>query len=77
MSELILFSCEVPPSLMITMVLLYVKTHSWRTHINNFILFLLFYKEMARRRKEIALQTELETQEEWNEAVNKEGLTGD
>jgi hypothetical protein len=32
---------------------------------------------MARRRQEIALQTEVETQEEWNEAVNKEGLTGD
>ena len=31
---------------------------------------------MARRRQEIALQTEIETQEEWNEAVNKEGLTG-
>ena len=32
---------------------------------------------MARRRQEIALQTEVETQEEWNETVNKEGLTGD
>ena len=32
---------------------------------------------MARRRQEIALQTEVETQEEWNESVNKEGLTGD
>jgi hypothetical protein len=32
---------------------------------------------MARRRQEIALQTEIETQEEWNETVNKEGLTGD
>ncbi|CAF3343186.1 unnamed protein product [Rotaria socialis] len=29
---------------------------------------------MARRRQEIALQVELETQEEWNEATNKEGL---
>jgi hypothetical protein len=32
---------------------------------------------MARRRQEIALQAELETQEEWNDAINKEGLTGD
>ncbi|CAF5186946.1 unnamed protein product, partial [Rotaria magnacalcarata] len=31
-------------------------------------------KDMARRRQEIALQVELETQEEWNEATNKEGL---
>lgn len=31
---------------------------------------------MARRRQEIALQTEIETQEEWNETINKEGLTG-
>lgn len=31
---------------------------------------------MARRRQEIALQTEIETQEEWIEALNKEGLTG-
>lgn len=31
---------------------------------------------MARRRQEVALQTEIETQEEWNETVNKEGLTG-
>jgi hypothetical protein len=31
---------------------------------------------MARRRQEIALQTEIETQEEWNESINKEGLTG-
>lgn len=31
---------------------------------------------MARRRQEIALQIEIETQEEWNEVVNKEGLTG-
>ncbi|UJR31186.1 hypothetical protein I4U23_018693 [Adineta vaga] len=30
---------------------------------------------MARRRQEIALQTELETQEDWNDAINKEGLT--
>ncbi|CAF3663887.1 unnamed protein product [Adineta steineri] len=30
---------------------------------------------MARRRQEIALQAELETQEEWNDAINKEGLT--
>ncbi|CAF1064773.1 unnamed protein product [Rotaria sp. Silwood1] len=30
---------------------------------------------MARRRQEIALQTEIETQEEWNEIINKEGLT--
>ncbi|CAF1180180.1 unnamed protein product [Adineta ricciae] len=30
---------------------------------------------MARRRQEIALQTEIETQEEWNENINKEGLT--
>ncbi|CAF5059951.1 unnamed protein product, partial [Rotaria sp. Silwood1] len=28
---------------------------------------------MARRRQEIALQTEIETQEEWNEIINKEG----
>ena len=32
---------------------------------------------MARRRQEIALQVEIETQEEWNDAINKEGLTGD
>ncbi|CAF0900822.1 unnamed protein product [Rotaria sordida] len=30
---------------------------------------------MARRRQEIALQAEIETQEEWNEAINKDGLT--
>ncbi|CAF3852842.1 unnamed protein product [Rotaria sp. Silwood2] len=30
---------------------------------------------MARRRQEIALQVEIETQEEWNEIINKEGLT--
>jgi hypothetical protein len=34
-------------------------------------------KKMARRRQEVALQTEIETQEEWNEVTNKEGLTGD
>jgi hypothetical protein len=32
---------------------------------------------MARRRQEIALQTEVETQDEWNDVINKEGLTGD
>lgn len=32
---------------------------------------------MARRRQEIALQTEIETQEEWTQMINKEGLTGD
>lgn len=32
---------------------------------------------MARRRQEIALQTEIESQEEWNDTVNKEGLTGE
>jgi hypothetical protein len=31
---------------------------------------------MARRRQEIALQAELETQDEWNETISKEGLTG-
>jgi len=29
---------------------------------------------MARKKQEIALQTELETQEEWEEALTKEGL---
>lgn len=32
---------------------------------------------MARRRQEVALQVEIETQDEWNEITNKEGLTGD
>ncbi len=63
------------------MVFLYVKTQSWRAHINCFIPFFVYYiqfiRGMARRRQEIALQTEIESQEEWNEAVNKEGLTGD
>jgi hypothetical protein len=63
---------------MITMVFLYVKTQSWR---GSFIHFTCFYsidcKEMARRRQEIALQTEVETQDEWNDVINKEGLTGD
>ncbi len=63
---------------MITMVFLYVKTQSWQT---SFIHFTCFYytdcKEMARRRQEIALQTEVETQDEWNDVINKEGLTGD
>ena len=32
---------------------------------------------MARRRQEVALQVEIETQEEWNDVINKEGLTGE
>jgi hypothetical protein len=60
------------------MVFLYVKTRLWRAYFIHFTCFYYIdYKEMARRRQEIALQTELETQEEWNDAINKEGLTGD
>lgn len=31
---------------------------------------------MARRRQEVALQVEIESQEEWNDVISKEGLTG-
>ena len=31
---------------------------------------------MARKKQEIALQVEIETQEEWEEMLAKEGLTG-
>ncbi len=31
---------------------------------------------MARRRGEIALQAEIETQEEWEDMLAKEGVTG-
>lgn len=31
---------------------------------------------MARKKQEIALQTELETQDEWDEMLAKDGLTG-
>ena len=31
---------------------------------------------MARKKQEIALQQEIETQEEWEEALTKEGLLG-
>lgn len=31
---------------------------------------------MARKKQEIALQAEIETQEEWEEMLSKEGLTG-
>ena len=31
---------------------------------------------MARKKQEIALQVEIETQEEWEEMLSKEGLTG-
>ena len=31
---------------------------------------------MARKRQEIALQVSIETQEEWEENLGKEGLTG-
>ena len=31
---------------------------------------------MARKRQEIALQATIETQEEWEENLGKEGLTG-
>lgn len=31
---------------------------------------------MARKKQEIALQTEVETQEEWEDLLSKEGLTG-
>ncbi len=31
---------------------------------------------MARKKQEIALQVEVETQEEWEEMLSKEGLTG-
>ena len=30
---------------------------------------------MARKKQEIALQVEIETQEEWEEMLSKEGLT--
>lgn len=32
---------------------------------------------MARKKQEIALQTEIETQEEWEEMLTKEGLVGE
>ena len=31
---------------------------------------------MARKKQEIALQVEIETQEEWEEMLAKEGLSG-
>ena len=31
---------------------------------------------MARKKQDIALQVEIETQEEWEEMLAKEGLTG-
>ena len=31
---------------------------------------------MARKKQEIALQSVIETQEEWEEMLTKEGLTG-
>jgi hypothetical protein len=31
---------------------------------------------MARKKQEIALQAEIETQEEWEDMLSKEGLTG-
>ena len=31
---------------------------------------------MARKKQEVALQVEIETQEEWEEMLAKEGLTG-
>jgi hypothetical protein len=63
---------------MLTMVFLYVKIQSWQAFFIQFIFcYYINYNEMARRRQEIALQTEIESQEEWNEAINKEGLTGD
>lgn len=31
---------------------------------------------MARKKQEVALQTEIESQEEWEEMLGKEGLTG-
>ncbi len=71
------YPCLQPPSSMITMVFFYVKIQSWRAFFNYFTVFYyIVSKKMARRRQEIALQTEIESQEEWNDTVNKEGLTG-
>jgi hypothetical protein len=59
------------------MVFLYVKIREWQACCRDFIhLYCEACRDMARRRQEIALQTEIETQEEWTEALNKEGLTG-
>ena len=75
---------QPPSTLLITMVLLDVKTWWWPSPLcisfsacfTNYFIHVLSDRTMARRRQEIALQTEIETQEEWNEAVNKEGVTG-
>ena len=32
---------------------------------------------MSRKKQEVALQVEIETQEEWEEMLSKEGLTGE
>ena len=59
------------------MVFLYVKTREWQARCRDSVhSYCEACREMARRRQEIALQTEIETQEEWTEALNKEGLTG-
>ena len=36
----------------------------------------VYYITMARKRQEIAVQVTIETQEEWEENLGKEGLTG-
>jgi hypothetical protein len=38
----VFYTCMCPPSLMITMVFLYVKTQPWRTPFNHFTFFLLY-----------------------------------
>ena len=59
------------------MVFLYVKIREWQVHCRDSVhSYREACRDMARRRQEIALQTEIETQEEWTEALNKEGLTG-